>query len=93
MAAARAFGVAYIVDEATLTQLKQYGIDLEEASGEKHYMLPVPAVFLLGSDGRIQFQYVHPDYKVRMHPELLLAAARILLAPPSSSPNKPQPTH
>lgn len=78
MVAAQAFGVAYRVDEATLTQLMNFGIDLEDASGEKHHQLPVPAVFLAGENGMIQFHYGHPDYKVRLDPELLLAAARIL---------------
>ncbi len=77
MTAAKAFHVAYKVDEATLKQLRGYGIDLEEASGEKHRLLPVPAVFLVGTNGLIQFEYVNPDYKVRIHPDLLVAAARL----------------
>ncbi len=78
MNAAQSFGVAYRVDEMTLKQLQQYGIDIEAASGEKHHILPVPAVFLIGTDGQIKFQYVHPDYKIRLDSELLLAAARII---------------
>jgi peroxiredoxin len=33
MLGAQAFGVAYRLDNPTLQQLKQYGIDVEEASG------------------------------------------------------------
>lgn len=77
VSAARAFGVAYHVDEATLEQLKHYGIDLEEASGESHHILPVPAVFVAGRDGVIRFSYANPDYTVRLHPDLLLAAVRL----------------
>lgn len=39
--------------------------------------LPVPAVYLIDGSGTIEFHYVHPDYKVRLDPELLLAAARV----------------
>lgn len=78
MVGAQAFGVAYTLNEPTLRQLKQYGIDVEEASGEEHHQLPVPAVFLVGTDGLIRSQYVNPDYKVRLDPELLLSAARII---------------
>ncbi len=78
MSAARAFRIAYKVDDATLKQLRDSGIDLEEASGEKHHQLPVPAVFLVGTDGLIHFEYVNPDYRVRLHPDLLAAAARLL---------------
>lgn len=38
--------------------------------------LPVPAVFAVGGDGKILFQYVNPNYKVRPQIDLLLAAAR-----------------
>ncbi len=77
MNAAKAFRVAYKVDEATLKQLRDYKIDIEEASGEKRHLLPVPAVFLVGTNGLIKFEYVNPDYKVRIHPDLLVAAARV----------------
>jgi peroxiredoxin len=78
MVAAQAFGVAYQVDAQTLNQLKAYGIDLEDASGENHHMLPVPAVFIAGADGVIQFAYANPDYKVRISPDMLLAVARTI---------------
>jgi peroxiredoxin len=79
MAAARGFGVAYKLDEATLVKLKAFGMDVEEASGQQHNMLPVPAVFLIGGTKcLIEFEYVNPDYRVRISPELLLAAARVL---------------
>lgn len=78
MEAARAFGVAYRVDAPTLSALTNFGVNLEQASGEKHNLLPVPAVFLTDTKRLIHFQYVNPDYKVRVHPDLLITAARIL---------------
>jgi peroxiredoxin len=77
MTASRAFRTAYKVDDATLKLLAQNGIDLEAASGEKHHELPVPAVFLVATNGVIQFEYINPDYTVRAHPDVLLAAARV----------------
>ncbi len=76
MTAAQAFGIAFRVDDATLEKYKGYNIDLEAASGEKHHLLPVPAVFIVGTDGVIAFVYANPDYKVRLAPEVLLAAAK-----------------
>jgi peroxiredoxin len=74
-AAARAFRIAYELDAKTLEQLRAYGIDLEEASGEKHHQLPVPGVSVAGADGVVQFSYAHPDYTVRIRPEMVLAVA------------------
>jgi peroxiredoxin len=73
MTAASVFGIAYKVNDDTLKALKNYGI--EESSGEQHHLLPVPSVLLVGESGRIEFQYVNPDYKVRLDPDVLLAAA------------------
>jgi peroxiredoxin len=86
MKAARAFGIAFRVDDQTLEKYKEYGIDLEAASGETHHLLPVPAVFVVGTDGLVKFSFANPDYKVRIDPAVLLAAARAALrqATPSS---------
>lgn len=80
MIGARAFGIVFKVDEETLERYKnQLGIDLEDASGEKHHLLPVPSVFVIGMDGVIKFEYVNPNYKLRINPDLLLAAAKTAL--------------
>lgn len=79
MTAAKAFGVAFRVDDATYKMYQSYDIDLKKASGENHHLLPVPSVFILGKDGMIRFEYVNPNYKVRITPDLLLAAAKSAL--------------
>jgi len=76
MAAAKAFGIAFEADAPMLEILDSYNIDIEAASGETHHLLPVPAVFIVGSDGVIDFSYANPDYKIRLAPEVLLAAAK-----------------
>ncbi len=76
MAAATAFGVAFEADEAMLKSLGSYNIDIEAASGQKHHLLPVPAVFFTGTNGKITYSYVNPDYTKRLEKELLLAAAK-----------------
>jgi peroxiredoxin len=76
MRAAIEFGLAFRVDDETVARFKKFSIDLEEASGEDHHLLPVPAVFVTGKDGTIEFQYVNPDYRVRLDPDVLVAAAR-----------------
>lgn len=75
MEAAKAFGIAFKLDVATVERYKGFGLDLAEASGRDHGLLPVPAVFVIDGEGRIQFTYVNPDYRIRIHPEVLLAAA------------------
>jgi peroxiredoxin len=74
--ATRAFGLAFRVDDELNQRYLSYNIDLEKASGENHHVLPAPATYIIGTDGIINFAYISPDYKVRLHPDVLLAAAK-----------------
>lgn len=76
LVAARAFGIAFRVSDDYFSKLLAHDIDLEDASGRDHHALPVPAVFVIGADGIIDFQYLNPDYTVRVDPDVLVAAAR-----------------
>ena len=73
---ARAFGVAFKMDEALITKYDGF---LREASGESHQTLPVPSVFIIGKDRRIKFVHWHPDHAVRMSGQALLSAAKAAL--------------
>jgi peroxiredoxin len=75
-AAARAFGIAFKVDDATVEKYKGYGINLDAASGKDHHILPHPAVFVSDPSGKIRFTHVDPDYKARLEPRKILEAAR-----------------
>lgn len=75
---ARAFGLAFRVDDATIERYHGYGIDLDAASGHPHHILPVPAVYLIDKQGVIRFAHSNPDYKHRLSAEEVLAAAKKL---------------
>jgi peroxiredoxin len=77
--AARAFGVAYRMDDATYQKYKGYGLDLEQTQGAKHHELPVPAVFIVDRAGTIRFAHSNSDYKIRLPAAEVVAAARKLL--------------
>jgi peroxiredoxin len=72
------FGLTFKVDAKTRTIYKGYGIDLEEASGRKHYSLPLPAIYVLDSKGLVHFNYVNPNYRIRMNEKILLTALKEL---------------
>ena len=71
---ARAFGLVFGVDGGTVTKYKEYGIDLVGLYGKQAPEMPVPAVYLIGRDGKVLFNYVNPDYRVRLEPLVLKAA-------------------
>jgi len=75
MEAARAYGVAFRVDDRTYRTYKMAGVDLEKYSGEKHHQLPVPSVFIVGKDKVIDFVHYNPDYTKRISNQDLKNAA------------------
>jgi peroxiredoxin len=76
MRAAMAFGLAFRVDPQTVEKYREYKIDLPPVPGEPAARwLPVPAAYLIGRDGTVKFAYANADYKTRVNPEELLAAA------------------
>lgn len=73
LAATKAFGLAFQVDDVTITKYKGFGIDLEKASGREHHALPVPAVYIVNKAGKITFAHSNPDYTKRLDVETILA--------------------
>ena len=77
--ATRQFGLAFHISDEYNQKVKSIGGKTARLAGDDKSTLPVPAVFILDTDGVIQFQYVNPNYKVRIKPELLLTAAKLAL--------------
>jgi peroxiredoxin len=50
------------------------GRALPAYQGNDSWMLPIPATFVVGKDGRITSRFVDPDYRKRMAVEELIAA-------------------
>ncbi|MCH7826911.1 MAG: AhpC/TSA family protein [Bacteroidetes bacterium] len=74
-----ALGIAFKVDDNTIELYKKYGINLGAASGKNHHILPVPSVFIIGKDQIIKYEYVNPNYKVRLNSDLLLSTAKFYI--------------
>lgn len=77
----QAFGLAYFASAKT-TKRYLAGMNLKNplqknAAGEERLVLPAPAVYLVDEKGRVQFNYVNPNFRVRLSSELLLAAAKV----------------
>jgi peroxiredoxin len=81
MAISRAFGLAFRVDEDTVRRYREeHDIDIEGDSGQTHHLLPVPATYVIGTDGVVRFMYANPNYRDRLDPALLVTAARLASA-------------
>ena len=73
--AAKAFHIAYRLDDAAYARQLQWGVNLEATTGTKEHALPVPSVFIVDASGTIRFVYSNPDYTVRLGADSLWKAA------------------
>jgi peroxiredoxin len=55
--------VAYSMSDDMKTKYKGYGLDLEKQQGD--WMLPVPATYVIGQNGKIEFVHFDENYQQR----------------------------
>ncbi len=63
-----------MVGDEGLPLSRRFGIVFQSPDRDP---LPVPAVYVVDASGMILFHYVHPNYRVRLDPELLLTIAEM----------------
>jgi len=78
----QAFGLAFFSSQK-ITDRYLAKMDLKNPlqknkAGDERLVLPVPAIYVIDSQGLVQFNYVNPNYKVRLHEALLLKAAELV---------------
>lgn len=77
-----AFGLSFFTSAKT-TKRYLAAMDLKNPlrknkAGEERLVLPAPAIYIFDSNGLVQFNYVNPNFKVRLHSDLLLKAAELV---------------
>ncbi len=72
LAIMKQYRVNFAVDEKTIARYKGYGIDFTEANGSNGANLPVPATYIIGTDGKIKYVFFNTDYRRRVSVRELL---------------------
>jgi peroxiredoxin len=73
---AMSLNLAIWVGEEMKKLMSSAGWDLPRYQGNDAWMLPIPATFVVGSDGRVTARFVDPDYRKRMAVEDMLDALK-----------------
>ena len=73
---AMTLGLAFYVGDELKHMMISSGWDPAVSQGTDNWMLPIPATFIVGTDGIVRARFVDPDYRVRMAIEDMLAALR-----------------
>lgn len=74
------YGVAWEVPEFLLEHMRvDRNLDLEKINNGNSSVLPIPATFIIGTDGIITWNYVNVDYRTRSEPEEIIEALKQLV--------------
>lgn len=73
---AMTLGLAIYVGDELKQMMVSSGWDPAVSQGTDNWMLPIPATFIVGTDGIVRGRFVDPDYRTRMAIEDMLAALR-----------------
>ncbi len=72
---ARTFGLVFDVPSAVVeVTKKEFGMDLKEINGTDKHELPIPATYVVGTDGVIKYAFVDIDYSKRAEPSEIVKA-------------------
>ena len=75
-AVARAFGLVFTLTEELRPTYQEMGIDLPSRNGDQSFELPIPATYVIDSDGTVRQAHVDPDYRTRMDPDDVVVALK-----------------
>lgn len=73
---AMSLNLAIWVGEEMREMIAAAGWDVPAYQGNDTWMLPIPATFVVGTDGRVAARFVDPDYRRRMAIEDMLEALK-----------------
>lgn len=71
-------GLVFTLDERLIPVYDQLGLNILKANGDDSYELPLPATYVIDSQGVIQFAFAHEDYTLRAEPLDVLNAVKAL---------------
>jgi peroxiredoxin len=73
---AMSLDLAIWVGDEMKAMMTSSGWDPSVSQGTENWVLPIPATFIVGTDGIITARFVDPDYRMRMAIEDMIAALR-----------------
>jgi len=77
---ANAFGIRFALPDYLIEVYAGFGNDLPKANDDPSWVLPMPARYVVGTDGVIAYSEVNPDYTQRPDPSELLPVLDRLMA-------------
>ncbi|MFC7397265.1 peroxiredoxin-like family protein [Chelatococcus sp. GCM10030263] len=75
------YGVLFRMPDETVAHYSGLGFDFGARHGSPVWMLPIPATYVIDTEGRIRSAFVEPDFTIREDPAQILASLRQAASP------------
>lgn len=76
--ASHQFGLTYTLSDSVRPVYEGFGINITEANGDESFELPIPATYLIDTDGVARLAYTNADHTRRLDPEDIITALESL---------------
>jgi len=73
---ARRYGLVFSLPESLKGVYAAFDIDLQASQGNDRFELPIPATYLIDTDGVVSYAFVDADYSKRCEPRNILDALK-----------------
>ncbi|MFT7558983.1 MAG: peroxiredoxin [Flavobacteriales bacterium] len=70
---AKSFGLEFELSESLRPIYASFGLDIPAHNGDKSFKLPLPATYVIDSDGSVLYQFSDADYTKRLEPSEILS--------------------
>lgn len=74
----RRYGLVYALPQELRSALRSNDKALPAINGDESWELPVPASYVIASDGRVALAHIEIDYRKRLEPNAILATLKSL---------------
>jgi len=67
------FGLRWDLPNCLVDLYKSLGVNLPTFNGDSSWALPLPARYVVGTDGKVRYSQINPDYTSRSEPKDILS--------------------
>jgi peroxiredoxin len=75
---AQQYGIVMEVPEVIRALYMEWGLDIPKINGDETWELPIPATYVINTDGKIVSSYINKNYTERMEPDDVITALETL---------------
>jgi len=76
--ASHQFGLAFTLADQLRPVYEGFGINITESNGDNSFELPIPATYLIDTDGTVRVAHINADHTKRLDPEDIISALESL---------------